>query len=56
MYAPDEAFHEKPPKSQDLYEQLDKICGKRRGKGGQAWYGWKIIYNYDSDEEDSDSD
>ena len=49
-------FHEKPPKSQDLYDQLDKICGKRRGKGGQAWYGWKIIYNYDSNEEDSDSD
>ena len=44
-------FHEKPPKSQDLYQQLDKICGKRRR---QAWHGWKIIYDaYDSDE-DSD--
>lgn len=49
-------FHETPPKSTDLYDQLDKMCGKRRGKGGSAWYGWKIIYNYDSDEDDIDSD
>ena len=49
-------FHETPPKSTELYDQLDKVCGKRRGRGGGAWYGWKIIYSYDDDDEDSDSD
>ena len=24
-------FHETPPKSTELYDQLDKVCGKRRG-------------------------
>ena len=49
-------FHETPPKSTELYDQLDKVCGKRVGKGGNAWLGWKIIYNYDSEGFDSDSD
>ena len=32
-----------------------RLSTKRRGRGGGAWYGWKIIYSYDDDEE-SDSD
>jgi P4 family phage/plasmid primase-like protien len=39
----------KIPRSQDLYEQLDVFCGKRRKK---AWHGWKIIYEtYDSEDD-----
>tara|TARA_A100001015_G_scaffold255204_1_gene296501 strand:- start:1052 stop:2560 length:1509 start_codon:yes stop_codon:yes gene_type:complete len=42
-------LQQRPPKSKELYDQLDKNLGKHRKN---AWFGWKIIYDaYDSDSE-----
>lgn len=42
-----------PPKSNDLYEYLDKTIGKQRAR---AWYGYKIMYDTYASDEDSDSE
>ena len=44
-------FQQKPPKSQDLYDYLEKRLGKYRSRG---WHGWKIKYDttFSEDEED----
>ena len=50
-----ENYQAKPPKSMDLYDQLDKRLGKYRKKG---WWGYKIIYDptESEDEEDESTD
>jgi len=49
-------YQAKPPKSMDLYDQLDKRLGKYRKRG---WWGYKIIYDTtlsEDEEEDFSSD
>ena len=50
-----ENYQAKPPKSMDLYDQLDKRLGKYRKRG---WWGYKIIYEptESEDEEDESTD
>ena len=50
-----ENYQIKPPKSMDLYDQLDKRLGKYRKRG---WWGYKIIYEptESEDEEDESTD
>ena len=48
-----ENYQAKPPKSMDLYDQLDKRLGKYRKRG---WWGYKIIYDpTESEDEDDES-
>ena len=45
-------YSAKPPKAQELYDYLDKACGKWK-KGG--WWNYKIVYDsYDSESEEEE--
>ena len=47
-------YSAKPPKAVDLYEYLNKACGKYRNRG---WWGYKIVYDaYDSESDEEESD
>ena len=46
-------YSAKPPKAVDLYEYLNKACGKFRNRG---WWGYKIVYDaYDSESDEEES-
>tara|TARA_B110001454_G_C12479554_1_gene333776 strand:- start:27 stop:431 length:405 start_codon:yes stop_codon:yes gene_type:complete len=47
-----ENYQQKPPKSMELYDYLDKRLGKYR-KRGRCWWGYEIIYEpTDSEDEE----
>ena len=47
-------YSAKPPKAQELYDYLDKACGKWK-KGG--WWNYKIVYDsYDSESDEEEDE
>ena len=45
-------YSAKPPKAQELYDYLDKFCGKYKKNG---WYHYKIVYDtYDSESDEEE--
>ena len=52
-----ENMQAKPPRSQDLYDYLNKRLGKARSKkdkGQKYWWGWKIVYECTMSEDEED--